>query len=170
MRKLVCICLMGLLLMASGCASLRSSMGKLGELDLANAEVTRQLATDWLTTWRLNSGFIRGALGSAGLEKLPYEAVKAMDELDEMSLKLVKKIYYTTPEEMEAIISEQIQAGFRLYREQGGYLLFVLNDTDDMDLGKSLGNRVRMLGAIVIEALEQFCPDVLPAVLKGLTG
>jgi hypothetical protein len=59
---------------------------ELTKLDAANAEVSRQVATDLLKTWRLNSGFVRGALGPKFTE-LPAQVVVAMDELDKMALK-----------------------------------------------------------------------------------
>jgi hypothetical protein len=51
---------------------------------LKNAEALKTIATNYLELWPIQSGFIRGALGSR-IDTLPAEAVKAMDELDELA-------------------------------------------------------------------------------------
>jgi len=58
----------------------------LGQWDIKNAEATKKMAKDFLSTWPLNSGFIRASLGE-GIDKLPHQAVKAMDELDALAAK-----------------------------------------------------------------------------------
>ncbi len=69
-----------------GCSSMQSGMAKAGQIDLKNATATRQLAKDLLSTWKLNSGFIRGALGPK-ISELPNQAVEAMKELDALAEK-----------------------------------------------------------------------------------
>jgi hypothetical protein len=69
-----------------GCTSLQKSAIKVGEIDLKNAEVAREVGKNLLSTWKLNSGFIRGSLGDA-INQFPHEAVKAMDELDKLAAK-----------------------------------------------------------------------------------
>lgn len=68
------------------CTSLQKSAIKVSEIDLKNAETSREVAKNLLSTWKLNSGFIRGSLGDA-INQFPHEAVKAMDELDKLSEK-----------------------------------------------------------------------------------
>jgi hypothetical protein len=70
----------------ASCASLQTGAIQAGQLDLKNAEATRALAKNLLSTWKLNSGFIRGALGPK-LGELPQQAVAAMDELDKLAEK-----------------------------------------------------------------------------------
>lgn len=69
-----------------GCTSLQKSAIKVSEIDLKNAEASRIAGKNLLSTWKLNSGFIRGSLGD-GINQFPHEAVKAMDELDKLSEK-----------------------------------------------------------------------------------
>lgn len=67
-----------------GCTSIQKSAIKVSETDLKNAEASRTVAKNFLLTWKLNSGFIRGTLGDR-LNQFPHEAVKAMDELDKLA-------------------------------------------------------------------------------------
>ena len=69
----------------------QSSGQSFANWDFKNYEATKDLAKSLLKTWRLNSGFIRGALG-AKFEALPAEVVKAMDELDEMATRPVDEL------------------------------------------------------------------------------
>ena len=110
-----------LVLVLMGCTSLQKSAIKVSEIDLKNAEVSREMAKNFLSTWKLNSGFIRGTLGDR-LNQFPHEAVKAMDELD----KLAEKTELT-----------------------------------DFDLGYSLGARVRLLGEMVVQAIQHYFPKLL---------
>jgi len=83
MKKIfILILALGLL----GCTSLQKSAIKVSEIDLKNAEASRAVAKNFLSTWKLNSGFIRGTLGDR-LNQFPHEAVKAMDELDKLAEK-----------------------------------------------------------------------------------
>ncbi len=104
-----------------GCTSLQKSAIKISEVDLKNAEASRIAGKNLLSTWKLNSGFIRGTLGDR-LNQFPHEAVKAMDELD----KLAEKTELT-----------------------------------DFDLGYSLGARVRLLGEMVVQAIQHYFPKLL---------
>lgn len=67
-----------------GCTAMQKSIINLSKTDIKNAETSRVLATNLLSTWKINSGFIRGALGDR-INKMPAEIVKAMDELDKIS-------------------------------------------------------------------------------------
>jgi hypothetical protein len=104
-----------------GCTSLQKSAIKVSKIDLKNAEASRIAGKNLLSTWKLNSGFIRGTLGDR-LNQFPHEAVKAMDELD----KLAEKTELT-----------------------------------DFDLGYSLGARVRLLGEMVVQAIQHYFPKLL---------
>jgi len=69
-----------------GCSTIRRWVVGVGQWDVKNAEATKKMAKDFLSTWPLNSGFIRASLGE-GIDKLPHQAVKAMDELDALASK-----------------------------------------------------------------------------------
>lgn len=83
MKKFTAIAIVLCLLLGSGCAWFRRAALRLSEEDLRNAETSRRVARDLMTTWPINSGFIRGALGP-DIAHLPTEAVEAMEDLDEL--------------------------------------------------------------------------------------
>ena len=83
MRKFIALGLVLLLLLTSGCGFFRRSIIKLSEEDLKNAEVARTVAKNCISTWSINSNFIRSALGSS-VGMLPADAVKAMEEMDKL--------------------------------------------------------------------------------------
>jgi len=74
------------IVLTSGCSAIRKEIVNVGQWDVKNAESTRKLAKDFLSTWSLNSGFIRASLGE-NIGKLPHQAVQAMDELDILATK-----------------------------------------------------------------------------------
>ena len=81
--KVVLIILM--CFMITACAGIRKFTVEMSEEDMKNTETSRIVAKNLLSTWPINSGFIRAALGPAGLSKLPADAVLAMDELDKLA-------------------------------------------------------------------------------------
>lgn len=81
MKKTVFVFVLVFVIGLSGCGFLRRSALKISEEDLKNAEVARVIAKNCLSTWGINSGFIRAALGDS-LDKLPLSAIKAMAALD----------------------------------------------------------------------------------------
>lgn len=83
MKKIFILILLSLCL---GCTAMQKSIISLSKTDIKNAETSRILAKNLLSTWKINSGFIRGALGDR-INKMPAEIVKAMDELDKISEK-----------------------------------------------------------------------------------
>lgn len=83
MRKFIVSGLVLLLLLTSGCGLIRKNIIKLSEEDLKNAEVARTVAKNCISTWAINSNFIRSALGSS-VGMLPADAVKAMEEMDKL--------------------------------------------------------------------------------------
>lgn len=78
--KLFLIVLIAVVL--AGCSQTSQWVTK---IDAQNAEISRKLAKDFLSTWRINSGFIRGALAEK-IAELPQGAVSAMDQLDALAL------------------------------------------------------------------------------------
>lgn len=82
----ICIILTLVISLTPGCSYIRRGVVGLGQWDIKNAEASKQLARDFLSTWPLNSGFIRASLGE-NIDKLPHQAVKAMDELDTLAAK-----------------------------------------------------------------------------------
>lgn len=68
------------------CSGLRKDLVKLSQSDLKNAEASRVISKNLLSTWPINSGFIRGGLGDR-LNQMPGEFIKAMEELDKLSMK-----------------------------------------------------------------------------------
>ncbi len=85
-KLVVVVLILFLILFASGCSTIRGGIVGLGQWDIKNAEASRQVAKDFLSTWLLNSGFIRASLGE-NINQLPLQAVKAMDELDLLAVK-----------------------------------------------------------------------------------
>ncbi len=86
MKRTFIYCFLFLFLFSFGCSNIQKGLVSLSEQDLKNAETTRTVAKNLLSTWMLNSGFIKGALGST-ITQLPNEAVKAMEELDKLAKK-----------------------------------------------------------------------------------
>ena len=84
MKKGLVFLLIVLMIGFSGCSFIRRSALKVSKEDLKNAEVAREIAKNCLSTWPINSSFIKGAMGSS-LDKLPLDAIKAMTELDVMA-------------------------------------------------------------------------------------
>lgn len=86
-NQLVIVLMIGCVAMSlPSCSTMQSGMGKLGEMDLANADASRKLAQDLLKSWKLNSGFIRGALGDK-IHEFPWSAITGMEELDALAEK-----------------------------------------------------------------------------------
>lgn len=100
----------------ASCSSIQSGAIKAGQIDLKNATATRQLAKDLLSTWKLNSGFIRGALGPK-IAELPNQAIEAMKELDALAEKTDVNDYdlgYSLGARIRMLSSIVIEA-FKLY-------------------------------------------------------
>jgi hypothetical protein len=70
-----------------GCAGMRGDIVKITEEDKLNAEISRTAGRNLLSTWSVNSGFVRGSLGLERMSALPVGVVKAMDELDVLAAK-----------------------------------------------------------------------------------
>ena len=65
----------------AGCGAMRVGLVEMSKEDVKNAEATREAAHNFISTWNLNSGFIKGALGDR-ITEFPMQFVEAMDELD----------------------------------------------------------------------------------------
>jgi hypothetical protein len=136
-----------LALLLAGCSSLNQQVVNVGKIDLANAVATRAIAKDGMATWRLNSGFIRQALGPTGFGQLPTALTDSMKQLDDLTLK-----YWTDYLAFKKIVGNE-KVEFRAYLDT--------IDIDDFDLGGSLGTKVRMLLGIVQTALQSLAPQAL---------
>jgi uncharacterized protein YceK len=89
MKSLIIIILMAIVLIVSGCAGMQKMTLDISKQDLKNAATSRQIAKNFLSTWPLNSGYIRGALGP-NIVQLPLSTVFALDELDALAEKYAK--------------------------------------------------------------------------------
>lgn len=86
-KAFYCLLLTGIcLLMFIGCAGMRGDIVKITEEDKLNAETFRTAAKNLVSTWAINSGFIKGSLGDR-INQLPVGVVNAMDELDVLAAK-----------------------------------------------------------------------------------
>lgn len=68
-----------------GCGAMRKGLIELSKQDVKNAEAVREAATNFLSTWLINSGFIRGALGER-IEEFPAQFITAMNRLDTIAV------------------------------------------------------------------------------------
>jgi hypothetical protein len=68
----------------AGCGPARQAMIDVSDENIKNAEAMRQVSENCLSVWPIQSGFIKGALGSR-IEELPAEAIAAIDELDRLA-------------------------------------------------------------------------------------
>jgi len=81
------LCVMFFAFFMVGCAGTRGDIVKITEEDKLNAETSRTAGRNLLSTWSVNSGFVRGSLGLERISALPVGVVKAMDELDVLAAK-----------------------------------------------------------------------------------
>lgn len=111
-----------LLLGIVSCAPFRQAGLEISYEEVENAEAIREIAYNYLKSWPVFSGLIRGSLGPQ-MSELPAQAVDAMDELDELAKRL--------------------------------------DECSDHELGYSLGLKIRLLSAVVIETLDFYAPELL---------
>jgi uncharacterized protein YceK len=88
MKQLIIVVLVAIVLVISGCAGMQKMTLDISKQDLKNAETSRQIGKNFLSTWPLNSGFIRGALGP-NIIQLPISTVTALNQLDDLAEKYV---------------------------------------------------------------------------------
>lgn len=81
--------LVGLILCATllGCESMRQTALDISLEEVENAKTTREVALNYLKSWPVFSGLIRGALGPQ-MQELPLQAVEAVDALDELATRV----------------------------------------------------------------------------------
>jgi len=83
-RVTLVVILLSMLAVLCGCAAVRETAVNISEEEVLNAETTRTVALNYLSIWPLQSGFIKGALGTR-IDGLPVQAVEAMNELDRLA-------------------------------------------------------------------------------------
>lgn len=84
MKRLIVLTLS--LFLLSGCGLFREGLLELSREDVKNAVAVREAATNFLSTWNFNSGFIKGALGPR-LQQFPAQFIVAVDALDGLAAK-----------------------------------------------------------------------------------
>ena len=72
-----------LLVSGASCSSIRSGAIRISEEDFNNWACVVEMGQNFYLSWPAKSQFIRCSLGS-DIDKLPLEAIKAMDRLDEL--------------------------------------------------------------------------------------
>ena len=72
-------------LMLCGCQAMRQTALDISLEEVENAKTTREVAYNYLVSWPVFSGLIRGALP---VKELSLQAVEAMDELDELATRV----------------------------------------------------------------------------------
>lgn len=85
MKTRIIVVILGLFLLA-GCSLYRESLVEMSREDVKNAEAVREAATNFLSTWNINSGFIKGSLGPR-IEQFPAQFIVAVNELDDLASK-----------------------------------------------------------------------------------
>ena len=71
-------------LLIAGCSTARQGVIDISTENVKNAETMREVSLDCLSVWPIQSGFIKGALGSR-INELPNEAIEAIEELDRLA-------------------------------------------------------------------------------------
>jgi hypothetical protein len=92
--KRILLVLALVMVLCFGCAGMRGDIVKIVDEDATNAAISREVAKKLLSSWLINSGFVRGSLGPGRMAELPKGVVDSMDELD----KLAKKTTWTDSE------------------------------------------------------------------------
>jgi len=82
-KKLTILIVAVLSVTLAGCQIGRQIAIDVSVEEVQNAEMCREVAKNYLKIWPIQSGFIRGALGSR-IDELPVQAIEAMDELDDL--------------------------------------------------------------------------------------
>ena len=84
MKAQVTILLCLLAISLAGCSTMRQVAIDTSVENMKNAETIREVSKNCLSTWSVQSGFIKGVLGSR-INELPKETIEAMDELDRLA-------------------------------------------------------------------------------------
>lgn len=73
-----------ILVAVCGCTPMRQAAIDISVENVKNAESAREVSLNCLEAWPIQSGFIKGALGSR-INELPNEVLEAMEELDRLA-------------------------------------------------------------------------------------
>lgn len=74
------------LLLLTSCSFVQKEVVEVSRQDVKNAETIREVSKNFLSTWPVNSGFIKGIL-KGQFDQFPKEMIEAMEELDQLSQK-----------------------------------------------------------------------------------
>ena len=72
------------LLLVTGCEMTRQTATDISTENIKNTETMKEISQSCISVWLVQSGFIKGALGSR-INELPNEATEAIDELDRLA-------------------------------------------------------------------------------------
>jgi hypothetical protein len=86
---LILVALAALLL--ASCSSIRSGAIRISEEDYNNWAAVVEVGQAFYLSWPAKSGYIRCALGP-DLDRLPHEAIKAMDAMDKLAARSDKEL------------------------------------------------------------------------------
>ena len=76
--------LISVILVFSGCSALREAATDISGEEVLNLGATRKVAIDYVTIWPMQSGFIKGVLGTR-MDEMPAQDVEAIEELDQIA-------------------------------------------------------------------------------------
>ena len=82
MKNLIMVFLVSLLV--AGCEMTRQTATVISTENVKNTETMKEISQSCISVWLVQSGFIRGTLGSR-INELPNEATDAIDELDRLA-------------------------------------------------------------------------------------
>lgn len=73
-----------IILQCAGCSLTRQCAIDISTENIKNAQTIREVSSNCISVWPVQSGFIKGALGNR-INELPNEAIEAIDELDRLA-------------------------------------------------------------------------------------
>ena len=76
------------LILLNGCTAMRQATIDISIEEVKNATVAREVASNYLSIWPIQSGFIKGALGSR-MDEMPQQAINAIEELDQLAAQCI---------------------------------------------------------------------------------
>jgi len=84
MKKQIVTIMLVTVFLCSGCVMTRQCAIDISKENIKNAETIKEVSSNCLSVWEIQSGFIKGALGNR-INELPKEAIEAIDELDRLA-------------------------------------------------------------------------------------
>lgn len=84
MKNQITTIVLMLAIFISGCSGLRSTALELSVENIENAEAVREISSNCISVWPVQSGFIKGVLGDR-INELPKETIEAIQELDRLA-------------------------------------------------------------------------------------